>query len=131
MKWYLKAFKQYFDFKGRARRKEYWMFLLFNWIVMFVLAAMSGDVETVADAGPMFYVFALYFLVMIIPAIALQVRRLHDLGKSGWMILINFIPLIGGIWMFVLNVQDSQHGTNQYGPNPKMVADEIGDIGRE
>ena len=131
MKWYLKVLKQYFDFKGRARRKEYWMFTLFNAIFIFALAIMSGDMENPSDRSPMFYVFMLYYLGILIPSLAVSVRRLHDIGKSGWMIFISLIPLIGSIWLLVLYCTDGESGTNKWGTNPKMVTDEIGDIGRE
>ena len=107
MNWYLKALKQYADFSGRARRKEYWMFVLFNMIfaiVAMILDNVLGIAMEGVGYGPL---YGLYVLAMIIPGLALTVRRLHDVGKSGWMILIALIPLIGGIWILVLMVTDS------------------------
>ena len=121
MNWYLKVLKQYAVFSGRARRKEYWMFVLFNTIfaiVAMILDNILGIAPELIGAGPL---YGLYILVMIIPSLAVAVRRLHDIGKSGWMFLIAFIPLIGGIWLFVLLVTDSKPGDNQYGQNPKEV----------
>ena len=121
MNWYLKCLKQYADFRGRARRKEYWMFTLFN--IIFAIVAMLID-NVVGTASPelgygVFYI--LYVLAMFIPGLAVSVRRLHDVGKSGWMILIALIPLIGVIWLLVLMVTDSNPGENEYGQNPKDV----------
>ncbi|MBC7195893.1 MAG: DUF805 domain-containing protein [Deferribacterales bacterium] len=121
MNWYLKCLKQYAVFSGRARRKEYWMFTLFN--IIFAIVAMIID-NVVGTASPelgygVFY--SLYGLATFIPGLAVSVRRLHDVGKSGWMILIALIPLIGAIWLLVLMVTDSNPGENKYGQNPKEV----------
>lgn len=112
MEWYLKVLNQYADFNGRARRKEYWMFILFNVIFGAVAGVVGGIIGTEAIAG-------LYSLALLIPSIAVGVRRLHDIGKSGWMLLISFIPLIGAIWLIVLFATDGEPGVNQYGANPK------------
>lgn len=121
MNWYLKVLKQYADFSGRARRKEYWMFVLFNMI--FGAVAMSLDNILNLEIGSLPYgvFYFLYSLVLLIPGLAVCVRRLHDVGKSGWMLLIVFIPIVGAIWLLVLMVTDSNPGENQYGPNPKEV----------
>jgi uncharacterized membrane protein YhaH (DUF805 family) len=121
MNWYLKVLKQYADFSGRARRKEYWMFVLFNMIfaiVAMILDNVLGIAMEGIGYGPL---YGLYALAMLIPGLAVTVRRLHDVGKSGWMILIALIPLIGSIWLLVLMVTDSNAGENQYGQNPKEV----------
>jgi uncharacterized membrane protein YhaH (DUF805 family) len=121
MNWYLKVLKQYADFSGRARRKEYWMFVLFNTI--FLIIATILDNVFGLTLGEQIYgvLYFLYALVVLIPGLAVCVRRLHDVGKSGWMYLIVLIPIIGVIWIFVLCVTDSKPGENQYGPNPKEV----------
>ena len=114
MNWYLKVLGQYSDFNGRARRKEYWMFTFLNMIFAFgsvLIDSMIGN--------PIFYI--IYVLAMFIPGLAVSVRRLHDVGKSGWMILITLVPLIGAIWLIVLMVTDSNPAENQYGPNPKQI----------
>jgi len=116
MNWYIEVLKKYTVFKGRSRRKEYWMFFLFNFIISFVL----GFVEVLAG-GPG-VVVNLYSLAVLIPGIAVAVRRLHDTNRSGWWLLIGFIPLIGTIVLLVFMVQDSQEGDNQYGSNPKVAA---------
>ena len=114
MNWYLKVLKQYADFSGRARRQEYWMFFLFNIIVAIVLAVLDTTLGTWGALG------GLYGLAMLIPGLAVGVRRLHDIGKSGWMLLIAFIPLIGAIWLLILLVTDGTPGSNNYGVNPKQ-----------
>ncbi len=115
MNWYLEVLKKYTVFSGRAGREEYWMFFLFNLIISVVL----GIVEAVAG-GPG-VLGGLYALAVLIPGIAVSVRRLHDTNRSGWLLLIGLVPLIGGIIFLVFMVQDSQAGENQYGPNPKAV----------
>lgn len=119
MNWYLKVLNQYADFSGRAGRKEYWMFTLINAIIA-IIAMVIDNVLGMADEtigyGPL---YGLYTLAMFIPALAVAVRRLHDIGKSGWMLLIAFLPFIGAIWLIVLLVKDSNSGENKYGSSPK------------
>ena len=119
MNWYLKVLKQYADFSRRARRKEYWMFVLFN-MIFAIVAAILDNVLGIAMEGTGYGpLYGIYALAVLIPGLAVAVRRLHDVGKSGWMILITLIPLIGAIWLLVLLVTDSNLGENQYGQNPK------------
>jgi uncharacterized membrane protein YhaH (DUF805 family) len=114
MNWYLEVLRKYAVFSGRARRMEYWMFVLINAIVGLVLAAIEGLL------GISYNVLGvLYSLAVLIPSLAVAIRRLHDTNRSGWWILINLIPVIGWIIFIVFAVQDSQPGPNQYGPNPK------------
>lgn len=123
MNWYLKVLNQYADFNGRARRTEYWMFTLFN--VIFTIVAVILDNVLGFTFGEIGYgaIYLLYALVMLIPGLAVSIRRLHDVGKSGWMILISLIPFIGAIWLLVLMLTDSQPNTNEYGSNPKAVTE--------
>tara|TARA_Y100001970_G_C13416978_1_gene454721 strand:+ start:83 stop:451 length:369 start_codon:yes stop_codon:yes gene_type:complete len=120
MKWYLKCLKQYADFSGRARRTEYWMFVLFN-ILFAVLTIFIGFLlEYLLKFYAIgFGLYFLYILAIIIPSFSVVVRRLHDTGNSGWMYFISLIPIIGFIWLIVLLVTDSQPGENKWGPNPK------------
>jgi len=122
MDWYLKVMKQYADFSGRARRKEYWMFTLFNIAIilalMIVLIAM-GATNNKALIAIGLVLYCGYALAVIIPSLAVCVRRLHDIGQSGWYYFIGFIPLVGGIILLVWFCQDSQAGENQWGANPK------------
>ena len=118
MNWYLDAWKNYANFQGRARRKAYWMFVLFNIIALVVLGVIEGAIGLGGQNG-YGILTGVYSLAMILPLIAVAVRRLHDTGRSGWWILIGLVPLIGPIVLIVFYVTDSQPGTNQYGPNPK------------
>ncbi len=122
MKWYLKVLSQYADFSGRARRTEYWMFVLFNFIfsmATMLLDTLFGSTTEAMDFG---FINGFYSLAVLIPSLAVGVRRLHDIGKSGWMILISLIPIIGWIWIFVLLVREGTPEENIYGANPKELA---------
>lgn len=118
MNWFLKVLKQYLDFSGRARRKEYWMFALFTLIFM-IVAAVLDNVLGIAfyGTGP---IYMIYSLVVLIPSLAVLVRRLHDIGKSGAWFFISFIPIVGAIWMLVLLIKAGDAGDNKYGPDPKI-----------
>ena len=119
MNWYLKVLKQYADFGGRARRSEYWYFALFN-IIFAILAMILDNVLGIAIEGIGYGpIYILYGLAMFVPGLAVLVRRLHDVGKSGWMYFIALIPIIGAIWLLVLLFTDSQQGDNNWGANPK------------
>jgi uncharacterized membrane protein YhaH (DUF805 family) len=122
MEWFLKALRQYSDFEGRARRKEYWMYTLFY--IIFAVVAIVLDMILGFTTDDLGYglLYILYVLAMLIPTLAVSIRRLHDVGKSGWMILVGFIPIIGAIWLIILFVSDSNPGVNQYGENPKGFA---------
>jgi uncharacterized membrane protein YhaH (DUF805 family) len=120
MKWYKKVLSQYADFKGRARRKEYWMFVLFNMIFLIAAIALDNLLGTkFSPEMPLGYLYMLYVLAVFVPSLAVAVRRLHDIGKSGWWYFISLVPLIGGIWLLVLLVTDSEAEDNKWGPNPK------------
>lgn len=121
MNWYLKVLKQYVDFAGRARRKEYWMFLLFNMIFCVVAIILDNVLGTVVGGTAYGLFYYLYGLFAFIPGLALTVRRLHDVNKSGWMILLGLIPIIGSIWLLVLFVRDGEAKDNQYGTDPKLL----------
>jgi len=121
MNWYLKVLKQYADFSGRARRREFWIFSIFN--IIFIVIAMELDNILGLTVGGLSFgiIYFLYAIVLFIPSLAVSVRRMHDIDKSGWMLLIGFIPLIGAIWLIVLTLTDSKFGENKYGPNPKEI----------
>lgn len=121
MNWYIDAWKNYVNFQGRARRKAYWMFALFNIIAIIVLGVIEGAIGLSGQSG-YGILTGLYSLAIILPGLAVAVRRLHDTGRSGWWILIGLVPLVGPIVLLVFFVQDSQPGSNQYGPNPKESA---------
>ena len=120
MEWYLKVLNQYTDFQGRARRKEYWMFTLVSSgisIIMMIVDYFIGI--KIWDTG---LLYLLYGLGVFIPTIAVGIRRLHDIGKSGWMMLVSIIPIAGIIWLIVLFATDSQKGINDWGECPKDVS---------
>jgi uncharacterized membrane protein YhaH (DUF805 family) len=119
MHWYLEAFRKFADFHGRARRKEYWMFMLFN--VLFIMVAAVVDVltGTVGAIGTFGLVGGVYGLAIVIPGLAVTVRRLHDTGRSGWWLLISFVPFIGVFVLLFLVVLNSQPAANRFGENPK------------
>jgi len=105
MKWYLRVIQNYADFKGRARRSEYWYFVLFNIIFSFSLA--------LTDMYTHFPLQGLYSLFVLLPSIAVGVRRMHDVGKSGWFLLIP-------IYNLVLACTEGRSEENKYGPDPKQ-----------
>jgi uncharacterized membrane protein YhaH (DUF805 family) len=121
MNWYIEVLKKYAVFSGRARRKEYWMFVLISTIISIVLSALDAalGLTRMGGVGPL---DGIYSLAVLIPSIAVSIRRLHDTNRSGWWLLINMIPVIGWIIYFVFLVSDSDPGTNEYGPNPKAYA---------
>src|SRR4030095_2115985 len=137
MNYYLKVLKNYAVFSGRARRSEYWYFVLFNLIFSMVALGLDNILGTTIDFGhfygltveaspgpihpkiPFGYFYLVYGLATLLPTLSVSVRRLHDVGKSGWFLLIGLIPLVGGIWLLVLYCTDSNPGPNEYGENPK------------
>jgi uncharacterized membrane protein YhaH (DUF805 family) len=121
LQWYIKVINSYSDFNGRARRKEYWVFTLWN-IIFALLASLLdyffGIVYPLVGYGPLYIAYALFVLV---PGIAVTVRRLHDIGKSGWMYLVAFIPIAGFIWLLILLIKEGDQGNNAYGEDPKEL----------
>ncbi len=115
MNYYREVLKKYAVFSGRSGRAEYWYFFLFNIIISIALHIISS-----AIGDEMNILSLIYGLAILVPGLAVIVRRLHDIGKSGWMILILFIPFIGVIWAIVLLATKGQPGENKYGPNPNM-----------
>lgn len=139
MEWMLLPYKRYADFSGRSRRKEYWMFFLLVFIVYIIFAALMlggmpfAAMEMAAETGveptppgPLFWLgtigLVIFALGTFIPALAVQVRRFHDQDKSGWFVLLNFIPYIGGIVVLVFMCIDGTRGANRFGPDPKDPA---------
>ncbi|NPA68753.1 MAG: DUF805 domain-containing protein [Chlorobi bacterium] len=114
-KFYLDVFKNhYFDFTGRARRQEFWMFILFSVIVSIVLSIIDNilGIQILST---------IYSFAVLLPSLSIGARRLHDVGKSGWWQLIALIPFIGIIVLIVFWVMDGTPGENKWGPNPKEV----------
>lgn len=122
MSWFILAWQRATDFSGRSRRKEYWYFSLFNAIIMIFLALFAIAVfeDRKPATFPFFMMFA-YGLVLFVPSLAVTIRRLHDIGKSGWWYFIAFVPFVGGIVLFVFTLLDSQPYPNEWGLDPKAA----------
>ena len=132
MNYFLNTLKNHYaDFSGRARRSEYWYFTLFNMLgsiaLLVLTVALSMVSETLGMVG--YFVYIGWALALIVPGICVGIRRLHDIGKSGWWVLIGLIPFIGAIVLIVFMCTDSDSGVNAFGPNPKednyRVADDL------
>ncbi len=125
MEWYLMVWRKYAEFTGRSRRKEYWMFTLVNIVVALVLELLAFESFTTtrgSATGALFAILiAVYGLAALIPSLAVCARRLHDIGMSGWLMLIGLIPGLGGVALIVLCALDGNPGPNRYGPNPKVI----------
>jgi uncharacterized membrane protein YhaH (DUF805 family) len=125
---------KYAEFNGRARRYEYWMFVLFNIIITVSGYAIMGiglatESSIVVVLG--YIILLILSLGLLIPSLAVAVRRLHDTNKSGWFLLIGLIPFIGFIILLVFLATEGTHGPNQYGPDPKNSHDDINAIGKD
>ncbi|APG49516.1 TPA: DUF805 domain-containing protein [Providencia stuartii] len=125
MNWYLEVIKNnYANFNGRARRKEYWIFSLINFIIIIplylvVLASTNDYTGDINGLGIVALVLLMiYCVAILIPSLAVTVRRLHDIDKSGWWYLLTFIPF-GGLVIFVFTCLDGTSGNNRFGSNPK------------
>ena len=149
MKWMLMPLRRYADFSGRSRRKEYWMFALLNliiytvlYVIMFatmgpsftesMMQAEAGmepaqpSTGMMAGFGIVGMILLLYALAVFIPSLAVMVRRFHDQDKSGWFVLLGFIPFVGGIVLLVFMCLEGTRGDNRFGPDPKM-SDHVGE----
>ena len=124
MSWYLEALKKYAVFSGRSRRMEYWYFVLFNIIVAVVLALIDTLLGTFNVMQGVGLLSGIYGLAVLIPTLAVTVRRLHDIDRTGWWIFINLIPLIGTIVLLVFELTPGTPGSNSYGPDPKQATGE-------
>jgi len=124
LKEFLDVFKKTLDFKSRSRRKEYWMFILFTSIISIVLSIIeiALSLEIAADIGLLSTIFT---LIILIPSLSVTVRRLHDIGRTGWWLLLSFIPILGWIALFVFTLLDSESGNNKYGSNPKELENDF------
>ncbi|MEU6231053.1 DUF805 domain-containing protein [Streptomyces sp. NPDC047042] len=118
MNYFIEALKKYAVFSGRARRKEYWMFALFVGIIFAVLLGIGF-------AAHALWIVSVAYLAILLPALGVTVRRLHDTGRSGWWIFFGIIPLVGPITLLVFYCLDGDQGENKYGPNPKFAPAQI------
>jgi uncharacterized membrane protein YhaH (DUF805 family) len=134
MHWMILPFKRYADFSGRSQRQEFWLFFLFNWMIALPLfifvgrqseaadkAKQAGVIDSSADTLVSGGVAALmlYIVAIIVPSIAVVVRRLHDQDKSGWLALLTFIPYVGSLVLVWFMATDGTAGPNRYGDDPK------------
>ncbi|AMO72030.1 DUF805 domain-containing protein [Sphingorhabdus sp. M41] len=128
MQWMLMPLRRYADFSGRSRRKEYWMFFLLILLIGVVLGLITGTFTATSDPtndlqmatwSSSSILLGLFYLAIFIPALAIQVRRFHDQDKTGWLVLLNFIPFIGGLIVLVFMCLEGTRGANRYGPDPK------------
>jgi len=123
MHWYLDVLRNYATFSGRAQRAEYWIFTLINtfiYVALLILDVVAGTAGEDAAAG-LGVISMLYCLAVLLPCLALFIRRLHDTNKSGWWFWLCLIPFLGGLILLIFMVTDSTPGDNDYGPNPKAV----------
>jgi uncharacterized membrane protein YhaH (DUF805 family) len=122
MNWFIRAIKNYATFSGRAQRAEYWYFVLFYLLIFIGLAIIDSVTGTFNAETGMGLLSGICSLALFIPSLSVSVRRLHDIGKSGWWLLVGVIPLIGAIVMLIFLVKDGESGENMYGSNPKANA---------
>ncbi|WP_028113236.1 DUF805 domain-containing protein [Ferrimonas kyonanensis] len=120
MNWYLTVLKKYAVFRGRARRREYWFFVLFNVLIAIALALVDTSMGTFDPETGTGLLGALYSLAVLIPTLAVAVRRLHDTDRSGWWLLLLLIPIVGVIVLLVFMALSGQHGANEYGGDPRQ-----------
>lgn len=126
MDWMILPFMRYAEFSGRSRRKEYWMFVLFNILVVIALLIVSGILGLLASdedigVGAVVVLMVVYFLGTFVPSLAVQVRRMHDQDKSGWFVLLGLVPF-GGIILLIFMLIEGTPGPNRFGPDPKAAA---------
>lgn len=133
MEWMILPYRRYAEFSGRSRRKEYWLFALFQLLVSMVIGAVFGQSSYMTGEGMMAagtlvrgpggVVQNLFVLVSFIPGLAVTVRRLHDQDRSGWLLLLVFLPILGWFALFVFMCLEGTRGTNRFGPDPKNPTD--------
>ena len=119
MNWYVKCLRQYTDFTGRARRKEYWMYTLFNVIIVALLAGIDYLLGWFSIEYRIGVLSGIYSLAVLLPGLAVCVRRLHDIGKSGWYYLLGLIPIVGPIILLVYYCTEGDRFENAWGEDPK------------
>ena len=123
MEWFIYALQRFRDFEGRSRRREFWYFTLFHILLSIgavFLDNLFGFTGLAIETGP---IQLLYILIMLIPAIAVSVRRLHDIDKTGFWYLLIFLPILGWIWLLIFFLREGTYGPNKYGPDPKEELD--------
>ena len=122
MSWFIAALKKYAVFGGRSRRKEYWYFALFSLIISLALILIDRETGNFYPAVGLGLLSGIYTLAVFVPTLAVSVRRLHDIDRTGWWVLLSFIPVIGALVLLVFAVLEGTPGNNRFGPNPKTAA---------
>jgi uncharacterized membrane protein YhaH (DUF805 family) len=115
------CFQKYFDFSGRATRREYWFFYLFIIVFSIFIGIISGISESYVSGSVFSFISSLFYLAVFLPSFSVSVRRLHDTNRSGWMLLIWLIPFFGLLWVGILLCFASDKGTNRFGENPQGI----------
>ena len=137
MEWMILPLKRYADFQGRSRRKEYWMFSLGVTLVIVVIGLLGFTLGSSDNGGSgvgslfgggALIVLGILYLAILIPALAVQVRRFHDQDKSGWLVLLNFIPYLGALVVLVFMLLEGTRGPNRFGPDPKNPDGDLGAV---
>lgn len=126
MDWMILPYQRYFEFTGRSRRKEYWMFTLLQFLIISAVVALAFSFSSQGEDTVMTVLVSgavIWFLTTVIPNLAVQVRRFHDQDLTGWLVLLGFIPYVGGLIMLVFMCIDGTRGPNKYGPDPKGGVD--------
>lgn len=121
MGWAIEPLRKYATFSGRSRRKEYWLFVLLVFVVSLILSAIDAAIGTSSSAGTGL-LSGIFSLAVLIPSLAVLVRRLHDTDRSGWWALLLLLPIIGGLILLIFALLDSTPGQNRFGTNPKGEA---------
>ena len=122
MNWYLEVLKKYGVFYGRARRKEYWYFILLSTVISTLLTIIDSLTGTISTASEVGLLSGIYLLATLIPSLAVTVRRLHDTNRSGWWLLLGIVPIVGVIILIVFLASDGSPENNDYGANPKLAS---------
>jgi uncharacterized membrane protein YhaH (DUF805 family) len=123
--YYILVFKRWLDFRGRSRRSEYWYFSLANFIVSILLSVIESVVGIDGEGFGGGALSGIYSLVTLVPGLSVSFRRLHDVGKSAWWLLLVLIPILGWIPLLIWCIRDSDENRNEYGPNPKFPDDDV------
>ena len=119
---YFTVLKKFTKFSGRSRMSEFWIFTLINFVFMILAMIIDNVTGIILRPLPFGTFFIIYTLLVFLPGLALLVRRMHDVGKSGWFVLLSLIPLIGTVWLLALCITEGNPGDNKYGPSPKAFS---------
>jgi len=118
---YFTVLKKFSKFNGRSRMSEFWIFTLINFVFMGIALILDYAIGKILTPVPFGIIFSIYALLVFLPCLSVFVRRMHDVGKSGWFVLLSFIPVIGTVWLLALCITEGNAKRNEYGPNPKAI----------